>query len=132
MFFSVWKKQGDGSWRGALDLGANTPSAVAPLDAPFKTSYRASGQRPADNVNVEEEISGLLKVERAFLAEAKASGLGQAYQSRLSDDARIHRPGVMPVVGKDALSGWLAKQTMTLSGDPMKADVSCSGHLGYA
>src|SRR5262245_40655603 len=121
MFFSVWKKQTDGSWRVALDLGADTPAAVAQLNAPYRTSYRASGKKPAVNVNVEEEVSGLLKVEREFLAEAKTSGLGQAYQNRLSDDARIHRPGVMPVVGKEALRGWLAKQTMTLSGEPIKA-----------
>lgn len=132
MFFSVWKKQSDGSWRVAIDLGADTPAAVAPLNAPFKTSYRASSKRPAAGVNVEEEIAGLLKAEREFLADAKASSLGQAYQSRLSDDARVHRPGAMPVVGKDALHGWLAKQTMTLSGEPVKADVSRSGDLGYA
>jgi len=132
MFFSVWKKQSDGSWRVALDLGADTPAAVAPLNAPFKTSYRASGKGPTTNVNVGEEIAGLLKVEREFLAAAKASGLGQAYRSRLSDDARIHRPGVMPVVGKDALRDWLARQTMTLSGEPTKVDVSRSGDLGYA
>jgi ketosteroid isomerase-like protein len=131
MFFSVWKKQSDGSWRVALDLGADTPAAVAPLNAPFKTSYRESSKRPAAVVNVEEEIAGLLKVEREFLAAAKSSSLGEAYQSRLSDDARVHRPGVMPVVGKDALRSWLAKQTMTLSGEPIKADVSRSGDLGY-
>jgi ketosteroid isomerase-like protein len=132
MFFSVWKKQSDGSWRVALDLGADTPTAVAPLNAQFKTFYRASGKGPIANVNVGEEIAGLLKMEREFLAAAKASGLGQAYRSRLSDDARIHRPGVMPVVGKDALHDWLARQTMTLSGEPTKVDVSRSGDLGYA
>jgi ketosteroid isomerase-like protein len=132
MFFSVWKKQSDGSWRVALDLGADVPTAVAPLSAPFKTFYRASGKGPIANVNVREEIAGLLKVEREFLAAAKASGLGQAYRSRLNDDARIHRPGVMPVVGKDALRDWLALQTMTLSGEPIKVDVSRSGDLGYA
>jgi ketosteroid isomerase-like protein len=132
MFFSVWKKQSDGSWRVALDLGADVPTAVAPLSAPFKTFYRASGKGPIANVNVREEIAGLLKVEREFLAAAKASGLGQAYRSRLNDDARIHRPGVMPVVGKDALRDWLDLQTMTLSGEPIKVDVSRSGDLGYA
>jgi ketosteroid isomerase-like protein len=132
MFFSVWKKQSDGSWRVALDLGADTPAAVAPLNAPFKTSYQASSKSPAAGANVEEEIAGLIKVEREFLADAKASSLGQAYQSRLSDDARVHRPGVMPVVGKDALRDWLTRQTMTLSGEPIKADVSRSGDLGYA
>jgi ketosteroid isomerase-like protein len=132
MFFSVWKKQSTGGWLVALDLGADTPTAVAPLNAPFKTSYRASSKRPTAGVSVEEEIAGLLKVEREFLAVAKASDLGQAYKSHLSDDARIHRPGVMPVVGKDALRDWLAKQTMTHSGEPIKADVSRSGDLGYA
>jgi len=38
----------------------------------------------------------------------------------------------MPVAGKDALRDWLARQTMTLSGEPIKADVSRSGDLGYA
>lgn len=132
MFFSVWKKQSDGSWRVVLDLGADTPAAVVPLDAPFKTFYRASRKRPAASVNVDEEIAGLLKAEREFLAAAKASGAGQAYKSRLTDDARVHRPGVMPVVGKGALRVWLAQQTMTLSGETIKADVSRSGDLGYA
>jgi len=132
LFFSVWKKQSDGSWRVALDLGGSTPAEVAPLNAPFKTSYSASRVRPAVGVNVEEEIAGLIKMEREFLAAAKASSLGQAYQSRLSADARAHRPGVMPIVGKDALRAWLAQQTMTLSGEPIKADVSRSGDLGYA
>jgi ketosteroid isomerase-like protein len=132
MFFSVWKKQSDGTWRVVLDLGADTPAAVVPLDAPFKTSYRPSSKRTAASVNVEEEITGLLKVEREFLAAAKAGSVGQAYQNRLSDEARVHRPGMMPAVGKDALRAWLAQQTMNLSGEPLKADVTRSGELGYA
>lgn len=132
LFFSIWKKQSDGSWKVVIDLGADTPSAVVPMNAPFKTSYQASSKRSAASVNVEEETAGLLKVEREFLAAAKASSAGQAYKSRLSDEARIHRPGVMPVVGKDALRPWLDQQTMTLSGEPIKAEVSRSGDLGYA
>jgi len=132
MFFSVWKKQRDGSWKVVLDLGGDTPAPVAPLNAPFQTSYRASSKRPAASVNVEQEIAGLLKVERELLAAAKAGSVGQAYKSRLSDDARVHRPDVMPVAGKDGLHAWLAQQTMALSGEPIKADVARSGDLGYA
>jgi ketosteroid isomerase-like protein len=132
MFFSIWKKQSDGSWKVVVDLGADTPSAVVPLNASFKTSFRASSRRPASNVSVEEEVAGLLGVEREFLAAAKASNARQAYEGRLSDGARVHRPGVMPVVGENALRSWLAQQTMTLSGEPVKADVSRSGDLGYA
>jgi ketosteroid isomerase-like protein len=132
MFFSVWKKQSDGNWRVVVDLGGATPAAVAPLNAPFRAARRMSSKRPAASVNVEEEVAGLLKLERELFATAKASSLGQAYKKWLSDDARVHRPNAMPTVGKDALQAWLAQQTMTLSGEPIKADVARSGDLGYA
>jgi hypothetical protein len=60
----------------------------------------------------------LVNAERAF--------------ARLADDARIHRPGIVPVVGKETLASWSAQQTMKLNGEPIKADVSRSGDLGYS
>ena len=132
MFFSIWKKQSDGNWRVVLDVGISTPAGVAPLNAPFRAAHQTSKRRPAESVNLETETAGLLKVEREFLAAAKAGNVGQAYKSRLSDDARVHRPDVMPLVGKDALGAWLGWQTMALSGEPIKAEVARSGDLGYA
>jgi ketosteroid isomerase-like protein len=130
MFFSVWKKQDDGSWRVALDLGADTPAAVLPLDTPYHPLRRR--HRSASPASLAEGNASLLNAESEFLAEAAASSVGQAYEGRLSDDARVHRPGAMPVVGKSALSGWLARQTMTQTGAAIKADVSRSGDLAYA
>jgi ketosteroid isomerase-like protein len=132
MFFSVWKKQADGRWRVLLDLGADTPAAVVPLDAAYKTSFRPSGAPAAPAGDAQQEVAGLLAAERDFLAAAKAGSVGQAYAARLGQDARIHRPGAMPVVGKDAVRAWLAEQTMTLGGEPIRVDVARSGDLGYA
>jgi len=132
MFFSVWKKQSDGSWRVALDLGVSTPAAVAPLNAPFRAARPSSKKRSAGGANVEQETAELLNAEREFLADAKRGGVGQAYKKRVGDDARVHRPDAMPVVGKSALSAWLAEQTMTLSGEPIKAEAARSGDLGFA
>ena len=115
-----------------LDLGVSTPSAVAPLDAPFSPARTNKNRRPATTANKDEEIAELLNVEREFLAAAKSSSVGQAYNSHLSNDARVHRPDKMPVVGKAALRIWFAGQTMTLTGEPIKADVARSGELGYA
>jgi ketosteroid isomerase-like protein len=131
MFFSVWKKQADGSWRVVLDLGAKTPAEVVPLNAPFRSSFRPVKTRPANSVNIEREIAELLQIERDFLATAKAKNAGQAYLTRVGDDVRVHRPGVMPVTSKEGLRGWLQNQAMPLSGEPIKADVSRSGDLGY-
>ena len=131
MFFSVWKKQSDGTWKVVVDLGGGTPAAVVPLNAPFQTMYRAPSKQPA-NVNVAEETAALLKVEREFFAAAKATSAGQAYKNYLKDEARVQRVGAMPVVGKEAVRAWLAQQTMTLSGEPIKVEVSRSGDFGYA
>ena len=131
MFFSVWKRQADGSWRVVLDVGADTPVAVVPLDMPFQTPHRPAGHART-GVSASGAITGLLAAERELLAAAASGSVSEAYASRLADDARIHRPGVMPVVGKDALGRWLADQGSKLSGEPLLADVSRSGDLGYA
>ncbi|MCI0663833.1 MAG: hypothetical protein L0220_22455 [Acidobacteria bacterium] len=131
MFFSVWKKQGDGSWKVVVDLGSDTPTAVVPLNAPFQSSYQASSRQPAVGVKVEEEIASLLKIDREVLAAASSGNAGQAYKRYLSNDARVHRPGMMPAAGKEAIHAWLNRQTMTLSGEPFNADVSRPGDLGY-
>ncbi len=131
MFFSVWKRQADASWKVVLDVGSDTPGPVVPLDTPFQTSYRPAPKADA-GVDVAAEIAGLLAIEREFLATAAAESAGRAYGSRLSDEARVHRPGVMPVVGKGALSGWANQQGEKLRGEPLAADVSRSGDLGYS
>lgn len=131
MFFSVWRKQADGSWLVVLDLGSDTPGPVVPLDTPYQTSWRqAPGQAAAPDVATAR--ASLLAAEHELLADMKSRGIGQAYAGRLADDARVHRPGVMPVAGRAALDDWLAAQPQTQSGATLAADVASSGDLGYA
>ncbi len=131
MFFSVWKRQPDGSFKVVLDIGSDTPAAVVPLDEPPHSSWRP-GLGSQGGVEAAAARQALLGTERAFLAEAASSGLGRAYATRLADDARVHRPGVMPVVGRVALSDWAAAQGAKYGGEPLFADVARSGELGYA
>jgi ketosteroid isomerase-like protein len=130
MFFSIWRRQADGSFRVVLDIGSDTPSAVVPLDEPPHSSWRAADLTiPADTAAAKAQ---LLAVEQAFLATAAAESLGRAYGSRLADDARVHRPGTMPVVGRVALGEWANAQSAKFRGEPLFADVARSGDLGYS
>ncbi|MEX0734847.1 MAG: tetratricopeptide repeat protein [Steroidobacteraceae bacterium] len=131
MFFSVWKRQADGKFKVVLDVGSDTPSAVVPLDTPVQSSHRPAANPPAA-VDVPAETAALLAVERAFLATAQSESPGRAYGSRLSDEARVHRPGASPVVGRVALNEWANAQGARFRGEPLAADVSRSGDLGYA
>jgi tetratricopeptide (TPR) repeat protein len=102
-----------------------------PMSEPAHSSWRA-GASPATGVHVAEAKAQLLDVEREFLATAGAESLGRAYGSRLSEDARVHRPNAMPVVGRVALGSWANTQNVQARGEPLFADVSRSGDLGYA
>jgi ketosteroid isomerase-like protein len=130
MFFSVWKRQADGSFKVVLDVGSDTPQAVVPLDEPPHSSWRAA-DLPVQ-VNVAAEKEGLLAIEHAFVATSAAESLGRAYGSRLADEARIHRPGVMPVVGRVALNEWANAQAAKYRSETLFADVAKSGDLGYS
>jgi ketosteroid isomerase-like protein len=128
MFFSVWKRQADGSFKVVLDVGGDTPAAVVPLDEPVHTSWRAGGVS-SDAAGAK---AGLLAAEQSFLAIAASESLGRAYGSRLADEARVHRPGAMPVVGRVALGEWANTQAAAYRGEVLFSDVAASGDLGYA
>lgn len=129
MFSSIWKKQPDGSWKVVVDLGIQLPKAVAPLDAPFQSApqWNVKASKP----NVAEALANLLKTDRSFFANSAKFG-ADAWRKFLSDDARIHRDQMFPLVGKQAFSVWVEKQTASISGEPIKADVSNSADFGYS
>ena len=129
MYSSVWKKQADGSWKVVLDLGIQLPTAEAPLNAPFQAASQS--KLKASSATVEQGVSALLNADRKFFS-ASSTKASQAWQNFLSDDARIHRNQLMPVTGKSNLRMWIGKQTLTISGEPLKADVARSGDLGYS
>ena len=61
LFFSVWKKQNDGTWRVVLDIGADTPSAVAAIDAPFRAARHTENKQTTKSANIEARELCLVK-----------------------------------------------------------------------
>jgi ketosteroid isomerase-like protein len=130
MYSSIWKKQADGSWKVLIDLGIQLNSAAAPLDAPFQAAPQwkvRSGRQNADKA-----LSDLLGTDRAFFANTKAGAVSEVWLQMLSEDARVHRNGMFPMLGKQAFSVWAKKQTAPISGEPIKAEVAASAEFGYS
>ncbi len=130
-FFSVWKKQPDGNWKVVLDVGgAQTTEPYTGSRAP-KTAP-AMKKKPANaKVNVEAERTNLLNAERAFLKSAQTDGMAKAFAKHLSQDARVHRNGMQPLLGQEAFTQFFAKTSLIPTWEPMFADVAQSGDLGY-
>lgn len=130
MYSSIWKRQTDGSWKVVVDLGIQLDSVVAPLDAPFRAA--PAWKVKAIKTTVEDSLAEVLKTDREFFEAVKNGSTAKSWQKFLSDDARIHRNHMMPVIGKAALQAWSVKQPAIISGEPIKAEVARSADFAYS
>jgi ketosteroid isomerase-like protein len=134
-YFSIWKRQPDGVWKVAVDVGIRTPApdaaeralrfqSVRPLSPAKKKSAGAS-------VNLENERAALLAADREFIRAANSRGALKAFQAHLGDEARLHRNGIFPLTKAEAIRSFLAQKKFILAGEPLQAEVAQSNDLGY-
>lgn len=126
-YFSVWKKQGDGTFKVILDVGLQPPSEV-----PFAPGFvRAPGQATgAPGSRLEAERS-LLDADRVFSAAIAGKGAAVAFGSVLHAGARLHRNGFLPLTSRDTAVAWLQSHVRAMTSEPMKGEAGASGDLGY-
>ncbi len=129
---TVWKKQADGSWKFALDLGISNPEPKAlskMWQVPAGSETSSGGFK---RVNQQTERAALLSVDREFSKVSADQGARPAFLLYAASDVRLLRNGKFPFVGRmaaaDALSPLASEWTWT----PTFADVSMSGDLGYS
>lgn len=131
-FVSVWKKQADGSWKVALDIGTDNPAPTSPAP-PARSPADAS--KPAKNGGAKTDAGGeraaLLELDREFDKASTAQGFHDAFRAYAAEDVRLHRQNSFPAVGKAASLSALSAARGALNWQPLNAGVSRSGDLGY-
>jgi len=94
MYFSVWQKQPDGTWKVAVDMGVDVPKAVAPIDTQFV---------PARSVASRVSTDDFQKLDDLFSDLISKTNVRKVYSSVLGDQFRIHRKNLMPITDKAGL-----------------------------
>ncbi len=128
-FSTVWRKQGDGTWRFVTDLGASMPDVPkrggepGPLDP-------AKLEKSAAPVDPKEAEGALLDAGRA-LGEASGKGLEEAYKPVLAEDVRLMRQEHAPFVGREAATLRLSEEKGTFTSKPIGGGSAKAGDLGY-
>lgn len=128
-FLTVWKKQADGSWKFAIDLGIShpqAPQAAAPWELP--KNYKAPGRMKGIWSFSSE---ALLARDREFAKDSATRGARAAFVSYAAADVRLYREGKFPLVGQDLAAAVLPASPTAWSWEPAFADVSVSDDLGY-
>ena len=132
-FFTVWRKQRDGSWKFVLDLGIQHPAPAAPeTTLQYPPRLKKSGAAASDFADTATARKSLLEAERSFSEESAKKGARAALLSRADETLRMYRQGSFPVVGREAVAGALKVQTEFVIWKALGSDVAGSGDLGYA
>jgi ketosteroid isomerase-like protein len=132
-YVTMWRKQADGAWKVAVDIGVETPPPAAPEGGEIGHGRIAGGPPPAGQGAADSARRDLLAAERAFGGDAGAHGARAAYLTAMADEARFYRDGAPPAVGREAAAKLLGagKQRAT-SWKVTEAAAASSGDLGYA
>ena len=116
-YFSVWKRQPDGTWRVWLDEGIALPNVWN--DA---SPFRAAPEPDAGTAGGAGE--SLTDVERTV-----AQG-GDPWRARLAEHVRLHRDGEMPYVDRAAVLEWASRNWTDVRYAVTRSELAGSGDLG--
>lgn len=128
-FLTVWKRQPDGSWKFAIDLGTShsQPSqAEEPWALPqsYKTPKAGKGNEAAN-------ASALLARDREFSRASTRVGARAAFADYATSEVRVYREGKFPLIGRDLEPAVLPANPGVWTWEPAAGDVSVSDDLGY-
>ena len=130
-YFSVWKKQSDGTWKVVIDHGTSQPERDA--KQAVRTPIRATADqgKEADPADIAEIRESLLERDRAFASELSTDVTSEMLATFADPSIRLLRNGGPPLHGIESMQT-LASET---AGSPtwvvLGGDVSRSGDLGY-
>ena len=123
-FFSVWRRQSDGRWKVALDVGTKVPSPSGPLRPAVLAAFPSTPARPSSLRSAPEADRA------ALLARDRASSEAKAAEDLWLPEARLHRDGEMPAAGIDRIAERAGKRGAFRT-SPSGGGVARSGDLGY-
>jgi len=130
-FVTVWQKQSDGSWKFVVDLGIeHSQLTAANKDWQGNVNYKEMSWTP-EKIDLESARTTLLAIDRKFSNSSAADGATKAFQAYSASDVRLFRNDHYPLLGTDAIKQLLSTISSSLTWEPLAADISRSGDLGY-
>ena len=122
-FVSVWRRDGSGPWKVAVDLGIGHPQQAL-WDAPLEARTAPTSGAPS--------AGELGEAESRFSAESMAHGARAAYAATAANDVRFYRQGHAPVQGRAEALAAPAMTDDRLAWTVERSETARSGDWGYA
>ena len=130
-FLTVWKKQADGTWKFAVDLGVSHPDPKTPSPS-LRLSDDLGPRQRANTVNVAAESNGLLNKDKEVSKKSLQVGARNAFEMNSLPDVVLFREGKLPVIGRQFAAASVIPSVGGWTWTPEFAEVSTSGDLGHS
>lgn len=130
-FLSIWRKQKDGAWKVALDVGSEVPGAPKneePQEVEYSISEVPAPATPPDKA----AMSRLLRNAEGKFGNAARTDSTAAILGSAAETLRVHREGVFPAVGRDAAALMLSVTRGGLVLEKSGGAMSDAGDLAYS
>lgn len=128
-YISIWKKQKDGPWKVALDVGGEAPSAQKIEGPPGMLAGTA--KPPLAPEAAAAATKKLREAEKWFVTTAKTDSTAALIGSS-SENLRVYREGVFPAIGRTPAGLMLSVRRGNLSVERMGGGMSGAGDLAYS
>jgi ketosteroid isomerase-like protein len=128
-FISVWKREGTGPWRVALDIGVGHPRPERGLGS---GDFERGPSPRAKSGGAKRAQRELAAAEETMSREAQQKGVAQALEQRAAPDLRYFREGEMPRVGHEAARPLLPWVATDVRWRVQGSGAARSGDLGYS
>ena len=130
-YTSVWQLQPDGRYLVLVDVGIDHPAPPARIpdwSAPVHSPAAAPALDPAQRRAALEELRTL----DAQTGVSAQDDVRKSFARVLAEDARLHRGGRLPVVGRAEVLADLGAEAESYGWKPEAAVVAKSGDFGFA
>ena len=125
VFFSIWQRDAAGVWRVALDMGIATSGSFdfVPLGSAPRPHYTGRADPTAERNAIVARESRPIVIGR---------GRGSRYGDLLAIDARLHRDGMAPIAGKDAIVRHVGARAARIQWTPAEVRVAKSADMAVS
>ncbi len=121
-YATVWRRQPDGSFKAALDVGISH-------DKPANADMNWTSPKTVENI-VEDNKPPAANAMSQFFNTASTKGLNNAYKTFAAEDVRFLREGKFPITGKTKALAEVKNKSKINFGKQMI--LQSAGDLGYA
>lgn len=130
VYFSIWRRDTTGLWLVVLDAGIDMPSPAPEFAGDFRAAARSGWKAGEAARDPEQDRASLMAVEAAFL-DLVAKDPVHAYELHADADARMHRQGHHPLLGREAIVAHVQARPERFDGKTLRAVVSKAGDMGW-